>query len=216
VDEQWERGWCHRCRRDTLQRRSGGHNGNRPVDQWLCTSCGNERVQLADVRDAEALLQGVLWKHVKGNGHFSDERSLDVEDFRSFLWIHLMRLYEKWQPTGGLSFASYGSGLLGRRANVWYRERFGRQGHGRDTRKALAHADSLDRFLQPDGPLAQEGDGDEPGSVSPARGLAGAVGASHGDAGDDRSPDCYWALAQGSGLALGPYAGASGAADEAA
>jgi hypothetical protein len=213
VSAEWQRGWCHRCRRDTLQRPSGGHNGNRPVEQWLCTSCGYERVQLGDVRDAEALLQTVLWKHVKGNGHFTDERSLDVDDFRSFLWITLMRLYEKWEPGDGLSFASYGSGLLGRRANEWYRERFGRQGHGRDTRKALAHADSLDRYVE-SFDLDGGRNGDE--HLGPARELAFAVSTVAGDAGDDRSPDCYWAITQGSGLALGPHPGAGGAEDEAA
>jgi hypothetical protein len=185
------------------------------VDQWLCTSCGYERVQLGDVRDAEALLQTVLWKHVKSNGHFNDDRSLDVEDFRSFLWITLMRLYEKWQPDEGLSFGSYGSGLLGRRANEWYRERFGRQGHGRDTRKTLAHADSLDALLGgPERDPGLDNPAHDHDHIGARRELAGVISASAGDTGDDRSPDCYWAIAQGSGLALGPYAGADRFADE--
>jgi hypothetical protein len=152
---------------------SGAESREPRVDLWTCRVDGHLRIQMADVTDAEALCRTILDK-AKGseqlNGHYEDALGL----MRAELWD----LYRRWDPSRGVRFTSYATGLLRMRvANVWRYEL------GRDTQKAHVGAVSLDALV------------DQSESDGPS--LGGLVASSEGDPGLDRSPDLARALAQG-------------------
>lgn len=146
--------FCRRDRRVTRWIRSGGQNGSRPVAHfWRCSSCGIERVALANVSDAEGLARSIVSERRRGvrpslrsgrtlDGAAEDESvfaRLDFDDANGSVVEAIYSAYVDWDPEKNPSFLSWAT-FKGRCAlSDWYRETL-----GRDTPKALTWAYSSD------------------------------------------------------------------------
>lgn len=162
---------CRPCRTVTTFFYAGTEHRDPRVDVWTCKVDGHQRIQMADVTDADALCRTIL-DRAFGNS-FPDRDSYD--DALGLMRAELWDLYVAWDPTRGVRFTSYATGLLRLRVNnVWRYEL------GRDAPKAHVGAVSLDASYGDDGPE-----------------LGGLVAAGAGDPGVDRSPDLQRVLAQG-------------------
>lgn len=85
---------------------------------------------LADVRDVEALCASVLAGHMRRTDAVLDPE--DQADALAWLIDECWLLYEReYDPTRGVPFAAYATGILRLRVVEWYRRRFGRNGHRR-------------------------------------------------------------------------------------
>jgi hypothetical protein len=127
-----------------------------PVLHWTCGGCRKTRYQYADCTNVETMIHEVLSQNLRLTG-----ATLDLEDAVSHLRMEALRLYVSWRPEVGLSFESYGFGLLRRRTYDIYRSLLGRNGE-----KPLAYAVSFEVItgdedgdgwpIEPEDPLAYD------------------------------------------------------------
>ncbi len=171
--------YCRTCAAQRGWRQTGRENGNRPpVAYYACTTCGTTRVQYADVTDVEQLCRTVL-ERARRTGQVPD--LADLDDALGHLSEAAWKLYLRWEPSRGVSFTAYASGLLPNKLKDWQRTTL-----GRDEPKPLATALSLD---------APVGDLDD----ASASGLAALLAASGGDPSVDRATDLAWVLVRAGG-----------------
>lgn len=172
---------CRPCRKVTTWTWAGYENHDRPrIDHWRCMVDGFMRMQMADVTDAENLCKTILDRQLAGKN--TDLSPSDRADVLQLVLAECMDLYNAWDPSRGVRFTAYATGLLRLRVNNWWRQEL-----GRDVPKAMTGALSLDA------PTVE--DGSE---------LASFVAAGTGDPEMDRDSDLYWALARGGRAVVQP------------
>lgn len=170
-----DRAHCLDCKRPTTFRWCGKQNHTVPrVNMWRCATCGHERMQMADVTDGENLCRSILNSHLRKKGVTMPQA--EYQDALALVQSELWDLWLRWDPTRGVRFTAYATGLLRLRVNNHWR-----QDLGRDVQKAHVGALSLDAPFE---------DGSE---------LGGIVAASTGDLGLDRGASLMRTVASGSG-----------------
>lgn len=143
----------------------GRENGNRPlVTYHSCQTCGYQRMQYADLPDVQALCRNVLDKALRASG---TPDKFDYDNAIGHLAMSAWELYLGWDPSVGVRFTAYASGLLPNRFKDLQRTQL-----GRDNPKPHAYAVSLDAPIGDD-----EGD------------LLSYLAAATGDPSENRSPD---------------------------
>jgi hypothetical protein len=169
---------CRPCGEIRTFAYAGSQNGKGPlVNLWTCRTDSYTRIQMADLPDAEGLAKTVLDRAMAANGAYVDS----YQDALQLMMTELWDLFTVWDPTRGVRFTAYATGLLRLRVNnVW------RSTLGKSTPKLDTNAASWDA-------LVEEG-----------AGLGGAFASSAGDPSVDRSPGLGRVLAQGDRPTLQP------------
>lgn len=158
---------------------SGFQNGRGPrVDLWTCRPTGHTRMQMADLTDAEGLAKTILDRAAAGKGDSFNNPLLSYDDALGIVMAELYDLWTVWDPSRGVRFTAYATGLLRLRVNNVWRTLGKRSPEDRDVREV-----SYDALLE-------------------GGGLGGAVGSSAGDPSIDRGTGLGRALSQGDRPAL--------------
>lgn len=172
---------CRPCKTLTTWTWAGFENHRAPrVDHWRCLKDGHTRMQMADVTDAEGLCETILKRQLRSKS--CDLAPPDYKDALQLVLAECMDLYCAWDPTRGVRFTAYATGLLRLRVNNWWRQEL-----GRDVPKAITGALSLDSSTIDDGSE-----------------LASFIASGTGDPEVDRDSDLHWALARGGGAVVQP------------
>lgn len=165
---------------------AGSYNHDHPeVAVFRCRVCMAERMEMADVPDADGLAHSVIDAWLRTTG--SKRANFDYEDLLGHLRLHLWTEYRKWDPTRGVPFLAYATGMLRFRLTRWAQDNLtGRSGRP----KAHVGAVSFDAALTP-----HDGLPDELGNIRghdrnrDGYSLVGSVGPGEGDPAEDCSAD---------------------------
>lgn len=140
--------FCRGCERETPWAYAGGQNGDLPkTDYWTCRDCGLRRLQLVNVLDVEGLCIAIVDGRLRQIGN--PRRSIDFEDAVAHLYAEAWATYLRWDPTRGVPFLAYATGMLRNRLSDWYRENYGRT----DPKAHVGALDISDEITRDDGEL---------------------------------------------------------------